>query len=136
MELIFQYRPALQWGLVQRHFHTKVSVSQSCCSKTWDEGFKSLGSRTGQYFVQRLGMNGSTSWEGEQVKDFVQRLERRIQRVCEGERVKLFVQGLGMNGSTSWEGERVKDSCSKTWGEGFKEFRKYNGSKMLFKDLG
>ena len=34
-------------------------------------------------------MNGSTSWEGEQVKDFVQR--------------------LGMNGSKSWEGERVKD---------------------------
>ena len=51
---------------------------QRCCSKTWDEGFKEfgkengskilvkdsgmkgsnrLGRRTGQYFVQRLGMN-------------------------------------------------------------------------------
>ena len=60
-------------------------------------------------------MNGSTSWEGEQVKDVVPR--------------------LGMKGSKSLGRRTGQRFCSKTWDEGFKEFGKENGSKTLFTDL-
>ena len=59
-----------------------------------------------------------------------------VQRVCEGERVKDFVQRLGMKGSKSLGRRTGQRFCSKTGDEGFKEFVKENGSKILFKDLG
>ena len=61
-------------------------------------------------------MKGSTVWEVERVKDAVQR--------------------LGMKGSNSLGRGTGQRCCLKTWDEGFKEFGKEIGSKILFKDLG
>ena len=56
-------------------------------------------------------------------------------RVWKVEWVKDFVQRLRMKGSNSLGSGTGQRCCSKTWEEGFKEFRKENGSKIFFKDL-
>ena len=82
----------------------------------WDEGCKGF-------------------WHEDRSNTLLKDKEWRVQRVWDGERLKVFVPRLVMKVHFLRD-EGCKNAVLNTWDGRFYEFGTENGSKVLFKDMG